>query len=125
MVKNPLSILWVGKCTIYEYQETTDPDTWQTTFTLSPVIKDEPCRVSYGQASYQSDPVTINNGVPYVTQTIVLFIRPDLTIKEGSVIEVTQYGVTTKYKRASKPAVHSQHQEVILELYEENAVDES
>lgn len=122
MVKNPLSILWIGTATIYEYQETTNPETHQTSYELTPVIIDEPCRVSYGQAAYsRGNTVDINNGVPYATQSIVLFIRPDITIKEGSVIEVTQHNVTTKYKRASKPAVHSQHQEVILELYEDNA----
>ena len=51
----------------------------------------------------------------------MLFIRPDLEIKEGSVIEITQNGVTNRYKRASKPAVYTRHQEVALELYEDNA----
>ncbi len=122
MVTNPLSILWCGRATIYEYEDVTNPETHQTTQALKPVITDEPCRVSYGQAAYsRGGTVDINNGVPYATQSIVLFIRPDISIKEGSVIEVTQHNVTTKYKRASKPAVHSQHQEVILELYEDNA----
>ena len=122
MVKNPLSILWIGRATIYEYQDVTNPETYQTTQQLKAIVTDEPCRVSYGQAAYsRGGTVDINNGVPYATQSIVLFIRPDVSIKEGSVIEVTQHNVTTKYKRASKPAVHSQHQEVILELYEDNA----
>lgn len=115
--KNPLSILWIGKCTIYEYQEITDPETFQTKHDLTVVISDEPCRLSHSREST----VNINSGVPYVAQTIVLFIRPDLTIKEGSVIEVTQNGVTNKYKRASKPSIYSKHQEVALELYEDNA----
>lgn len=117
MVENPLSILWIGKATIYEYQEITDPITYQTNSELVPVVVDEPCRLSHKREST----VDINNGVPYVSQTIVLFIRPDLNIKEGSVIEVTQHSTTTKYKRASKPAVYTRHQEVALELYEDNA----
>lgn len=122
MVNNPLSILWVGKATISEYRETTDPETYQTKHELVQVVTDEPCRVSYGQGAYSRASTTdVSEGAPYITQTITLFIRPDLIIKEGSVIEVTQYGRTTKYKRASKPAVHSQHQEVLLEVYEDNA----
>lgn len=118
---NPLSTLWVGKCTISEYVETTNSETFQTKFELVPVVVDEPCRVSYGQGAYSRASTTdVNGGAPYIDQTITLFIRPDLVIKEGSVIEVTQYGRTTKYKRASKPAVHSQHQEVLLEVYEDN-----
>lgn len=122
MVNNPLATLWIGRANIYEYQEVTDPETYQTKHELTEIVTDEPCRVSYGQGSYsRADTINVNEGAPYVTQSIVLFIRPDLTIKEGSVIEVTQHGVTNKYKRASKPAVHSLHQEVILELYEDNA----
>lgn len=114
---NPLAKLWMGQCTIYEYVETTDVETFQTSHELVAVIKDEPCRLSHRREST----VDVNGGAPYVTQTIVLFIRPDLTIKEGSVIEVTQNKVTNKYKRASKPAVYTRHQEVALELYEDNA----
>lgn len=122
MVNNPLAALWIGKCTIYEYREVSDPETYQTKHELVQVVQDEPCRVSYGQSAYSRASTTdINEGAPYVTQTITLFIRPDLIIKEGSVIEVTQHGRTTKYKRASKPAVHSQHQEVLMEVYEDNA----
>jgi hypothetical protein len=54
-------------------------------------------------------------------QTIKLFIRSDLDIKPGSLIEVTQNNVTTKYKRASQSAVYSNHQEITLELYEDYA----
>lgn len=122
MVKNPLSLLWVGRATIYEYKETTDKETYQTTHELVPIVIDEPCRVSYGQTTYSRASTTeISNGAPLVDQTITLFIRPDLTISEGSVIEVTQHDVTVKYKRSSKPAIHSQHQEIILELYEDHA----
>jgi hypothetical protein len=117
MVNNPLAVLWKGKATISEYQEVTDPETYQTKHDLVPVVTDEPCRLSHSREST----VNLNSGAPYVNQTIVLFIRPDLTIKEGSVIEVTQNGVTNKYKRASKSAIYTNHQEVALELYEDNA----
>lgn len=117
MVNNPLSILWVGKCTIYEYQEVTDPETWQTSFELVEVVRDEPCRLSHKREAT----IDIRDGAPNLTQSIVLFIRPDLVIKAGSVIEVTQNNVTEKYKRSSKPSVYTNHQEVELELYEDKA----
>lgn len=119
---NPLEVLWVGKATIYEYKPITDPETYQTKYKLVPIATDEKCRVSYGQTTYsRADTSNVREGVPYINQTITLFIRPDLIVKEGSVIEVTQHGVTTKYKRASKPAIHSKHQEILLELYEDEA----
>ena len=117
MVSNPLSILWVGRATIYEYKSVKDTKTYQTKQELVTVASNEKCRLSHSREST----VSIDGGAPYVTQSIVLFIRPDLTIKEGSVIEVTQNGVTNKYKRASKPAIYTNHQEVALDLYEDNA----
>lgn len=117
MVNNPLATLWIGKATISEYKAVTDPDTFQTTNKLTPIVVDEPCRLSHKKETT----VDINNGAPYVTQVTMLFIRPDLVIKEGSVIEITQHGVTNKYKRSSKPAIYTNHQEITLELYEDNA----
>ena len=116
MVNNPLAILWVGRATIYEYQPTTDPETYQTTSELVPVLVEEPCRLSYNQ----EQATDIQSGVAVVSQSITLFIRPDLVIKPGSVIEVTQNGVTEKYKGSGKPAVYSQHQQITLQLYEDN-----
>lgn len=117
LVNNPLAILWVGKANIFQYEETTDPETYQTTFQEVPIVLNEPCRLSHKREST----IDVNSGAPYVAQTIVLFIRPDLNIKEGSVIEITQNGVTNKYRRASKPAIYTHHQEVALELYEDHA----
>lgn len=116
MVDNPLKVLWIGLCTISEYKEVTDTETYQTSHTLVPVVVDEPCRLSYKRETTSN----VVNGAAEVVQSIVLIIRPDLEIKEGSVIEVTQRHRTTKYKRSSKPAIYTNHQEVVLELYEEN-----
>ena len=114
---SPLGVLWTGLCTIYEYQEVTDPNTCQTTHELFPVVVNEPCRISFTRETS----AVITSGAAQVVQITMLFIRPDLNIKEGSVIEVTQRGRTVKYQRSSKPAVYSNHQEVVLELYEEHA----
>ena len=114
---NPLSLLWTGKCTIYEYQDVTHPNTYQTTQEEVAVLVDEPCRISYNH----EQATNIANGAAVVSQSITLFIRPDLVIKPGSVIEITQNGVTEKYKGSGQPAVYSNHQQIILQLYEDNA----
>lgn len=117
MVTNPLAILWTGKATIYEYQHITDKDTYQTTLKLTPVLMDEPCRLSYNH----EQATNIQNGAAVVSQSITLFIRNDLVIKPGSVIEVTQNGVTERYKGSGQPAIYSNHQQIILQIYEDNA----
>lgn len=114
---NPLSILWTGRCTVYAYNDVTDPETYQTTQQLVPVLADEPCRLSY---NYEQS-TNIQSGAAVVSQSITLFIRPDLVIEPGSVIEITQNCVTERYKGSGKPAVYTNHQEIILQLYEDNA----
>lgn len=116
-IPNPLKKLWIGKCTIKEYRTITNPVTHQSIQDLIPVLIDEPCRLSY---RYEQS-TNIQNGTAVVSQSITLFIRPDLTIKPGSVIEVTQHGRTTVFKGAGKPAVYTNHQELIMELADGNA----
>lgn len=114
---NPLSILWTGRCTIWEYENVTDPDNFQTSQREVILLEDEPCRISFNTEAVTNP----ESGVAEMTQFTVLFIRPDLEIDAGSVIEVTQNGRTTKYRRSGKPAVYTNHQEIRLTLYEENA----
>lgn len=117
MVNNPLAILWTGRCTVWEHESVTDPVTHQTTQHEVAILTDEPCRISF-----LTEAVTnIATGVAEMQQYTVLFIRPDLVIDPGSVIEVTQNGVTTKYRRSGKSAVYTRHQEIRLTLYEEHA----
>lgn len=114
---NPLSILWKGRCTVWEFEDVTDPDTYQTSQREVVVVENEPCRVSFSSEAV-TNPTT---GVAEMSQFTVLFIRPDLEIDPGSVIEVTQNGKTTKYRRSGKPAVYTNHQEIRLTLYEDYA----
>lgn len=112
---NPLRSLWIGKCTIYEFQTVTDPRTFQSTQKEVATVVDEPCRLSYNR----EQATNIDNGAAVISQSITLYLRPDLEVKAGSVIEVTQHGQTTKYKGASKNALYTNHQEIVLELYED------
>lgn len=114
---NPLSVLWTGRCTILEYQDVIDPDTFQTSQKEVIVVENEPCRISFSSEAVTSP----STGVAEMSQFTVLFIRSDLEIDAGSIIEVTQNGNTTKYKRSGKPAIYTNHQEIRLTLYEEYA----
>lgn len=117
MVTNPLSILWKGSCTIWEYQDITDSTTHQTSQKPVVAVENEPCRVSFSSEAV-TNPTT---GVAEMSQFTVLFIRPDLDINPGSIIEVTQNNKTTKYRRSGKAAVYTNHQEIRLTLYEDYA----
>lgn len=111
-ITNALKVLWIGTCNVLEYQDVKNPENHQTTSELVPIIENEPCRLSYS-----SEPVTdLNSGVVEVSQKIKLFIRPDLIIKPGSSLEITQHGRTNRYKRAGEPLVYTNHQEIVVEL---------
>ena len=51
-----------------------------------------------------------------ISQGVKLFVSSDITIKPGSMLTVTQNGVTTEYTSSGVPAVYPTHQEIMLEL---------
>lgn len=112
MVRKALESLYKGRCKITEIRKATDPVTKRVTFTDVVTVENEPCRLSFSSVANAVQ----GNEVANVAQVVKLFIRPELTILAGSKIEVTQNGVTSKYVASGKPAVHSNHQEVVLTI---------
>jgi hypothetical protein len=104
---------YTGKCTVYEYQSVTDPVTKITESGEVPVLVDQPCRLSFKTITATSP----NDGAATVTQIVKLFIAPEIRINPGSKIAVTQNGVTSDYQSSGQPAVYTNHQEIILELF--------
>lgn len=102
-----------GLCTIYEYIETEDPDTGETIVSPEPVPVHEniPCKLSKKTIAPANES-EIANTIKYEP---VLFISPDIEVKAGSMIEVTQHGVTRKYVRSGEPFVYDTHQEIVLQ----------
>lgn len=117
MVKKALRSLYRGRCTIQNTVEIENPETGKTNMEFITVATDQPCRLSFG-----SVPTTeIKDNVAQVAQITKLFIDPEVEIKAGSIIEVTQNNKTQKYKASSAPIVHTNHQEIQLELEERYA----
>lgn len=114
-IRKAVESLYTGKCTVYEYKEVTDTETFITDFEETEVLKDISCRLSYKSSTQSNE----SGAASALNQEIKLFISPEIKIKEGSKIEVTQNGVTESYKNSGVPAVYSGHQEIILELFKE------
>lgn len=104
--------LYDGKCTIYEMASNQDPASKITQSTESMVAVDQHCRLSFQNIS------TVQNGSPgrKLDQIIKLFLAPEITVKPGSKIAVTQNGVTRKYISSGVSAVYPTHQEIILNM---------
>ena len=103
---------YIGTFTVTEHKKVTKPN-HTTGFSDVDVLTDQPCRLSFS-----SSPSTSDGNVPEIKQTVKLLFAPEITVKEGSKITVTQNGVTTAYKQSGTAAVYSTHKEILLELFD-------
>lgn len=104
-----------GKVDVIERQKVKDGDSKLTSYKDIVVLEGQPCRLSFSKIAAAAQGETASK----TEQTIKLFISPDIRIKPGSKIIITQNGVTTEYTYSGVPAVYSTHQEYILELFKE------
>jgi len=111
-MKNIIESLYTGICDIYEYQKDTDPVSKITKNIETEVCINKKCRVSYKTISSSEQTDTTDN----ISQVIKLFIDPNLNVKPGSKIIVTQNGRSTSYISSGQPAIYTNHQEIILKL---------
>ena len=110
-VRRALEQGYDGTFTVTEHKKVTRPN-HTTGFSDVEVLVDQPCRLSFS-----SIPSATDGDVTGINQTVKLFFAPEITIKEGSKVTVTQNGVTTEYKQSGTPAVYSTHKEILLELF--------
>lgn len=120
--KKALEIFYEDVCNIIEYQSVKDPVTKQTIKKEVTIYNNQPCNLTY---STTLDHAISTGAATTATQTPLLIISSDITIKAGSKIVVTKKSktvnsdstLTTAYKNSSKPAIYSVHQEIELELF--------
>lgn len=110
MVRRAIESLYKGICTITNSQEVFDPITKRTTFKDVVICENEPCRLSHSSTPNADQTETTAN----VIRIVKIFIAPELEIKAGSKIVVTQNNVTRAYKASSIQAVYTNHQEINL-----------
>lgn len=107
--------IYDGKATISEYKPVKDPVTKRTTPKEVVVLNDQPCHLVFRSVPVSDE---TNTGTK-LNQIIKLHIAPELMIKSGSKITVTQKGRTVAYKNSSASAVYSTHQEIVLALFKD------
>lgn len=102
-----------GVCNIVEYQSVKDKKSKITRQEEVTVLREQPCKLSFEKinAALQTE-----TGAA-VSQGVKLFIAPEIEIKNGSKIAVTQNNVTTEYSASGQAAVYASHQEIMLELW--------
>jgi hypothetical protein len=110
-VRKALEKGYIGTFTVTEHQKVIKPN-HTTGFSDVDVLVDQPCRLSFS-----SNPSAKDGDVAEINQTVKLFFAPEIKVKEGSKVTVTQNGVTTAYKQSGTPAVYQTHTEILLELF--------
>lgn len=110
--RKALESLYDGKCTITEHQKV-QRENKSTGFEDVVVLQDQPCRLSFSTISSTNETDTAS----HLVQAVKVFLAPDIVVKAGSKLDITQNGQMTSYKASGVPALYDTHQEIVLELF--------
>ena len=105
---------YFGSLSITEQRKVKDEKSKLTKTEPVVVLENQPCKLSFETVKATA----ISDATATVTQITKLFVSPEISIKPGSKITVTQDGITTDYTHSGVPAVYPTHQEILLELFE-------
>lgn len=112
MVRNAIESTYIGTCTITEYQSFKKANK-STGHQEVQVLENQPCKLSFSSISSVSE----QEAASKLVQTAKVFLAPEIKVKPGSKLTITQNGVTTEYQNSGEPAIYNTHQEIILELF--------
>lgn len=120
-VKRAIESLYDATCRISALKNVTDADSHRMSYKIAELYdKDFPCHVNVTNNNF---PAVTNGGVApgSLSQTITLFLPPDVQVPEGSFITVTsREGLKTEYEASGVPVVFAHHQEITLTLRKEH-----
>ncbi len=106
--------LYEDLCGVVEYRDVKDPKTKLTRKQEVAVLENQPCKLSFETLKDAEGTDTATA----ISQTVKLFLAPEITIAPGSKIVVTHTGRTEAYQRSGIPAVYPTHQEIMLTVFE-------
>ena len=114
--RESIQSMWTGICNIFWFKNSKNK--YGTVVTeVKELYRNIPCRLSFKNISQTEQ----TESVAKTSQVVKLFIAPEVYVPPGSVIEVTQNGITRKYKHSGVSAVYTNHQEIILDVEQEKA----
>ena len=111
-VRKAIEKMYIGTCTIIEHQKV-KKENKSTGFQEVVVLENQPCKLSFEKITNTNQTQT----AALVVQTAKVLIAPEIQIKPGSKLTITQNNVTTEFKNSGEPAMFGSHQEIILELF--------
>ena len=114
--REAIQSMWTGICNIFGFKNSKNK--YGTVVSeVKELYKNIPCRLSFKNISQTEQ----TESVAKTSQVVKLFIAPEVYVPPGSIVEVTQNGVTRKYKHSGISAIYTNHQEIILDVEQEKA----
>ena len=111
-VRTAIEMMYQGTCTVTEHQKV-KKENKTTGFQDVIVLTNQPCKLSFSNITTTNQTET----AALVAQTAKVLIAPEIQIKPGSKLTITQNGVTTEYENSGEPALFNTHQEISLVLF--------
>lgn len=111
--RKAIESMYDGTCTITEYQKVTKENK-STGFVEVVVLENQPCRISYNTINSAS---ATDTGASAVVKVVKLFLAPEIVVKPGSKITVSQNNVVADYQNSGEPAIYSTHQEIVIDFF--------
>lgn len=116
--REAIELLYCGTCNIYEITHKRDLKTNVTRSNGYELKYSEiPCRLSSQSSGTTNQTETADE----FSKSITLILAPEIEIKAGSHIEVTQYGNTDTYVYSGEKRLYSDHQTISLLMKEDKA----
>lgn len=112
--RKAIEATYFGTLAVMEKKKAKDEKSKLTKAEPVVVLENQPCKLSFETLKAAGEPAP----AAAITQAVKLFVSPDVQIKPGSKITVTQDGATADYTYSGVPAVYPTHQEIMLELFE-------
>jgi hypothetical protein len=114
--REAIQSMWAGICNIFGFKNSKNK--YGTVVSeVKELYKNIPCRLSFKNISQTEQTESMSK----TSQVVKLFIAPEVYVPPGSIFEVTQNGVTRKYKHSGITAVYTNHQEIVLDAEQEKA----
>lgn len=108
-----------GICDIIEFKKVKKDNGSYTNVEVI-TYKDIPCKLSATfRPSSKSIKSSVNDGDKNkISQTVKIFLAPEVIVKPSSKIKVHQHNITREYWRSGEPIIYNSHQEIALDLIE-------
>lgn len=112
-IRKAIEKMYQGTCTVIEYQKVRRENK-SSGFEEVTVLEQQPCKLSYERLASANQTDTAASA----TQSVKVLMAPEVTIKTGSKLTITQSGVTKEFQNSGEVAVFDSHQEIMLDLFE-------